>query len=239
MSFSETTNVAAFFDFDGIWYNPQQIWQIKHIHAGILGSSISWKDAYKYCNKLKNKQQNICLTDYYKIPQTKWHVVSFEESNNVTPPEALWEIAHRHKLRNNDLYILSHLNSQELMSYTNIPMPHKKNELLQHNPFDEATFLYASPSEGEEININIDFCIDYSLKNKLHWILSFLRSKANAKHTFTVPNHKKVNKVYDQIFVYYTQSEYKNTLTSILNMYQESFSTNRMALIPSYIAEVR
>ena len=48
-------NVAAFFDFDGIWYDPMQPWQINNIRIGVLGTCIAWEDAYEYWQQAKKK----------------------------------------------------------------------------------------------------------------------------------------------------------------------------------------
>ena len=190
----------------------------------------------------KKNNTKVHLSDYYALPAPKWHVVPFEDSNNVTPPEALWEVARRHKNRENDLYILSQLNCAELMTHTDIPMPsYNKRELLQANPFTSATFLCATETQQAEMNLGRSLSTEKRVEKKLQWMLSLLRNIANTRHTCKAPKREceQVSKIYDQIFLYYTQSEYKGRIKAVLDNHQDSLSARRMAIISSYIAQVQ
>ena len=229
-SLKNTSHIAAFFDFDGIWYSTEQNWQVKDINIGSVGSSKTWQDVY--LNWEKFNKQGKRLFDYYTPPHPRWRNIKLEDQNNITPPEALWEVAERHKMRNHDIYILSQVNSKELIEHTDIPSPYKSN-IVRQNPFQEASLLHPQISLMKKKQNEIEL-----VEKKLELILSLLRSTPMAKYKFCSQFQKEKRKIYDQIFLYYTQSEYDNIIKKTMATHREDFSAKRMAIISSYIVKV-
>ncbi len=229
--------VATFFDFDGIWFRPDVNWQVKNIHLGSLGSSISWHQACRSLELAGKKNPGLSVEDHYSLPSLCWDTVPYENSHNITPPENLWKMAEKHRSQGHDLYVISQASCPSLLRRMNLQAPELYNKKIKTNPFHDIHFICDSLIEKE----NADEATLAYIQLKITKLFGFLRGQAvNGLAYNYSPNleNPPQRKVYDQIFLYYTQSQYQPKISQILNEYQNHLTSRRMAIVASYIAQV-
>lgn len=234
---AEKKKVAAFFDFDGIWFLPNENWQVKNPHLGIVGSAIPWEKACFDLAKLRRKEKrDLQVERYYYLPPPKWNTVELEGSSNVTPPEYLPELIRRHENSRHDLYLISQSDCPELLDLTDFPIPENRKRIKREDLFKNISFSLQSHKDVSRISTEL------YIQEKTYRILNFLRragrgqSQAQSKKDLT---RQRPETIYDQIFLYHTQIEYKKLLLKVLQKYQANLASKGMSLIDSYIAKVK
>ena len=227
--------VAVFFDFDGIWFSPEKSWRVKDIRAGVVGTPISGQRACWDLNRFRKGKEHLKISDCYSIPLLEWDIVSLKDNANITPPQLLWEAARRHKLRSHDLFILSQTDCSELLQMMNINPKNLDDLQIQADPFRDIKFLSEFSLKNE-----IDKSIDFHIERKLKRLLSYLRYTAQNQYSEkSFPASARPKKIYDQIFLYYTQVQYQKFLEEALEKYQSVLAARRMAIVSSYIAKIK
>ena len=202
---------AVFFDFDGLWF--QEDWYVKKSTLGILGSIVSWDDAFTKWQKVKQKNPNLDLESCYMFPSMSWDQISKEESCNVTLPSVLWEIAFRHTLKNHDISLLTQAKNSYLLKFINLYSEIPKNLPKHRDPFENIKYVSLSDS--------IKKSNEEWISKKLNFLLDLLDSKKQ--------------NLYKKIFLYHTQKKYTNYIEKI----RQEDKSRVLRLFPSYIAKVK
>ena len=229
---SAEKKIAAFFDFDGLYFLPDKNWQIKNPRLGIIGSAVTWEEACSKLNEIRRKDSELQIQECYYFPRNRWDTVELKNSSNVTPPEYLFELVRRHENLNHDLYIISQADCPELIDFIDFPNSKYKKAIAGINPFKNIPFAFRPPKKIKEMSIELH------TKEKTYNILNFLRCVNGEQRSESLKQARPKN-IYDQIFLYYTQIEYKKALTKALKKNQENFASKNMSLIISYIAKVK
>ena len=162
----------------------------------------------------------------------EWAEISKSGDKNITSPSTLLELARRFQNLNYDLYIISQADCREFIRMSNGLFEKPKLIPLYKNPFEEVEFICkpfledTTQKKGQQI-----------IQEKISQIASLLRYKADIKkkrkRVSWLPN---TNKIYDRIFLYFTQIEYEAQIYQFLEKEKDSLTARTMAIIPSYIA---
>ena len=231
MAVETEKKVAAFFDFDGIWFLPGKSWQVKNPRLGVLGSAITWKEACFNLRKIRRKETKLEFQKYYYLPRPQWDTVELKNSSNVTPPEYLSELVRRHKNLHHDLYLISQADCPELLEFIDFPVPKNRKARTKINSFNDIPLCLQVLKESKEMPT------EFYTKGKVYRILNFLRRAGEEQGNGSLTKQRPKN-IYDQIFLYHTQKEYEEVLAKVLEKHQESLASKGMSLIPSYVAAV-
>ena len=229
--YSSPKTVAAFFDFDALWFQPEASWQIKDPNLGQLGAKVSWEQACSCLQQIRKTKSLLKISDYYYFPILDWNTTPLH--NSITPPEVLWEVAISHINRRHDLYTISQGNCKELFTLTILSQKPEKSSIVA-NPFKKAIFV----SKALQVNNGKYLSLEDYIEQKITIMLNSLRCTASSYNEITPERYQSPEKIYDQIFLYYTQPEYQGKLTQTLIAKQESLASRRMAIVPSRIAKV-
>ena len=227
--------VAAIFDFDGIWFHKGAGWQIRDIRFGQIGSILSWTETYKTLVKARKRNPNIKLLDHFAFPKMKWAEVHKCGEKNITSPSTLLELARRFQNLNYDLYVISQSDCREFIGMTDNLFEKPKLIPIHKNPFEEVELIYKPSWEGT-MKKNLEHQI---IQEKISQITSLLRYKAGIrkkrkqKPLLWAPD---INKIYDRIFLYFTQMEYETQIYQFIEEEKDFLTARTMAIIPSYIA---
>ncbi len=229
-------NIAACFDFDGLWFNPDNNWQVLTPKIDTVGTALS---GLKACYELECMQQNklnIRLQDCYSLPILNWPVVvQNSPTGNITPPKYIWEVAHRHKLRSHDVFFVSQASCKDLSSHIHIEFHRMKKSKITEDPFKNVSFL-PIPFQKEDIKRPVN----NQIERKIQFLLKYLRQKEGKEQEIANDFRDGIRpkKIYDQIFLYHTQKNYISQLKKTLEEKQEILVARKMAIVPSYIAKI-
>ncbi len=238
MMYEHGTNekIGVFFDFDGVWFPTDRLWNLRDIHLGPLGTAATWYEACCKLEGIRQSNEKASIHDYYTASPAPWEILSEKELHlyNVTPPDKLKEVAWSHTRRSHDMYLFSQGNCPELFQKTDIEARDPKAQRMQIQPFRNIAFLSLFLI-GKETKMQ---AADFYVRRKMYALLASLQWVQDVPEEIqrAAGQGLACNKAYTKIFLYYTQREYKAMIQAALKQYCELLAAKRMALIPSYIA---
>lgn len=237
MSRYENERCAAFFDFDGFFFQPGTCWKIQHPRLGRVGSRIPFEEGYRTFLELQKKDPEARLNDFFALDESVYETLSPNEGDNIAPLSQILHFARHHLLRHDDLILITPKGFVDpLIEMTDHVFEQQKNFALIENPFRRAERLYP-PQEilppPDQLRERMMAKIAYYSFHLEH--LEKFGTDESDDPSGGIPMGRR----YSKIFLFHTERELEGLLKDHLRREREKLASGRNSIVPFYIARLQ
>ena len=91
MEEEEEQRQAVFFDFDGLFFQPDTRWKVVQSSLEKLGTRLSFEECCRFFDGVVSAKRDARISDYFGIGEYKFDEVEFSPDRNVVQPGTLPE----------------------------------------------------------------------------------------------------------------------------------------------------
>ena len=224
---------AAFFDFDGMFFQPGTSWKVANPLLGKIGTRIPYDKSFKLFEEIRGNDQKADVSDYFTLNEFEYKLIDEIKDENILPQSQLLHFARNHISRRDDLFVVTppgFLNV--IVKNTDLAFEQLKNFTLFENPFKRVSRIYPHPecdmilNQTERQNTKIDF---YKAHLKYH-------KSYEDTQSIKISQYNPTQIFYNKIFLYHTELELNNLIQDAVRKEMDLFSGGRNAIIPQLIA---